>query len=100
MPYPSSETRSGLRATLAKALLVACALSLSTGCFYYDRSGRRAELRETKRLSECRWAARRSCGKLAKTDESLDVDACVSERAWQCSLVAPDASEESKDRSE
>ena len=61
-----------------------------TGCgLFSDRS----ELHESKRVSECRWEARRACHKLAKQDESLDVEECISDHAWRCALDEADASD-------
>ena len=61
-----------------------------SGCgFFHDKT----ELKESRRVSNCRSDARRACRKLAKEDESVDVDECVSDRAWRCALGEPEPSE-------
>jgi hypothetical protein len=88
-PRHRSQTRWCLALGLA-ASLVAPAL-LGSGCgFFHDKS----KLQESKRVSSCRSDARKACRARAKQDESLDVDECVSERAWQCALGEPEATAE------
>ena len=86
----ASDRRSHWRALLGRVLVPVLVLTLSMGCgLFCDRS----ELRESKRVAECRQDARRACHRLAKEDESIDVDECVSERSWQCALGNPETPE-------
>ena len=79
-----SAARSWLFTALPAALLAASVLALQTGCgFISERLERRNQLSESKRVSDCRWKARRACRKLAELEEALNVDECVSERSWR-----------------
>ena len=82
MPKLPRETGSRFRAALAAALLASFALGGVSGCGLFPDP----DLRESKRISDCRWNARLACRRLARETESLDVDECVSERAWSCAI--------------
>ena len=97
MPNPSPESGPSVRpphAMRSHGIAIAAALSLAlpvaVGCgLFRDHK----ELRESRRVAHCRWDAKHGCRKLAKEDPSLDVEECVSERAWQCALDEPGTAE-------
>ena len=82
---------------LCLSLVASLALSAGFGlaCGLY---GNHTELRESKRMSDCRLRARRACRRLAKQDPSIEIEACTSDRSWQCALDNSDASDKSSGR--
>ena len=101
MPKHPREKGSLLPASLAGVMLISCALGGLTGCMLFPDP----ELRQLRQVSDCRWNARRACHQLAKETETqdLDIDECVSDRAWSCSIGdaedsdSPPADDDGKD---
>jgi hypothetical protein len=91
------EALTGSRAAPCRILAAALVLTFATGCGVFwgrPEHSSREKLRESKRVSDCRWDARRECGLRARQDESLDVDSCVSEASWRCALDTPGESDD------